>query len=110
MPGTISQLASGGRKFPAHLFRETAGQRTPGIHARVERSPSRRITMRCLNCNTVVADTDPVCLSCGAQCTMTVREQEAAGVPVPFLGLTLMFAGIVGYVLTTSPVKDRDAI
>jgi hypothetical protein len=65
--------------------------------------------MRCLNCNTVVADTDPVCLACGAKCTTPVREDQS-GIPVPFIGISLMIAGVFGYALTTTPTKDRDAI
>jgi hypothetical protein len=56
--------------------------------------------MRCLNCNTIVADNDPFCMSCGAQCTTTVREQQnsrgaAAGVACLILGV--IFLAIAGY-------------
>jgi hypothetical protein len=30
--------------------------------------------------------------------------------PVPFIGITLMIAGIIGYVMTTTPTKNRDVI
>jgi hypothetical protein len=65
--------------------------------------------MRCLNCHTVMADSDPCCFSCGAERALTVREEEY-GRPIPWLGLTLTVVGIVGYVLISRPVHGRAAI
>jgi len=59
--------------------------------------------MRCLNCNTVIAESDVSCYSCGAQCTAPVREQQR-GLPVPYIGLTLMLVGMFGYVFLNRPV------
>src|SRR4051794_9228654 len=53
--------------------------------------------MRCLNCNTVVADDDPACPACGAHCTQTVAEQERLANFRPYLMLLMLFAGILGY-------------
>src|SRR4051794_12950698 len=58
--------------------------------------------MRCLNCNTVVADADPCCLRCGARCTTPVRLQQNR-IPIPFVAFTLMIAGFFGYLLTLRP-------
>ena len=53
--------------------------------------------MRCLNCNTVVADSDPCCLSCGARCTTPVSKQDS-GKPIPFVALVLLAVGwVAGY-------------
>jgi len=69
--------------------------------------------MRCLNCNTIVTDTDPCCLSCGARCTTPVKDQQL-GVPIPFIGVALMFVGIFGYVFiyvqTYGHVHGRGAV
>jgi hypothetical protein len=56
--------------------------------------------MRCLNCNTLVAPRDPRCMSCGAQCTATVSEQDAArgsSTRVGLIVLAVLFLGIAGY-------------
>jgi len=64
--------------------------------------------MRCLNCGTIVADCDPRCLSCGAQCTTPVKDQ--ARKPLPIVGLILMFAGVIGYPLLHGPVPQKDVL
>jgi hypothetical protein len=62
--------------------------------------------MRCLNCNSVVADTDPRCFACGAQCTTPVREEQT-GIPTPWVGLLFLFGGMVlGFVSVAGRLKN----
>lgn len=71
--------------------------------------------MRCLNCHTIVADTDPCCMSCGARCTTTVREESKAGKPLPVIAGVMLLVGMTcGYATQGSPgehpLKDRAAL
>jgi hypothetical protein len=73
--------------------------------------------MRCLNCNTVVADSDACCMSCGARCTTPVREQSG-GKPIPYIALVMLLVGMTfGYAQTYQPgqslkaaLQDRTAL
>jgi hypothetical protein len=68
--------------------------------------------MRCLNCGTVVADSDPACRSCGAQCTTPVRDQDP-GLPVPYLAALFSLVGMFSYPFLNPPdhpIHDREII
>src|SRR5262245_38793759 len=62
--------------------------------------------MRCLNCNTLVADHDPRCQSCGARCT--TPEKDRPRMPAPVVGIILLLAGIFGHTFLVGPVPKAE--
>lgn len=67
--------------------------------------------MRCLNCGTVVANSDRSCRSCGSECITPVSKQGAP--PIPLLAGIGLFVGMFGYPLTIRPdhpIHDREII
>jgi hypothetical protein len=59
--------------------------------------------MRCLNCHTVVADSDRKCISCGAPIGNASHRQQSR--PKPFFAVAFMIAGAVGYNIYSPPSK-----
>jgi len=59
--------------------------------------------MRCLNCHTVVADSDRKCISCGAPIGNASHRQKSQ--PKPFFAVAFMIAGAVGYNIYAPPDK-----
>jgi hypothetical protein len=59
--------------------------------------------MRCLNCHTVVADSDRKCISCGAPIGNAAHKQKSPS--RPFFAVVFMIAGAVGYNVYSPPDK-----
>jgi hypothetical protein len=59
--------------------------------------------MRCLNCHTVVADSDRKCISCGAPIGNAAYRQRTH--QKPFFATAFLIAGIVGYNIASPPAK-----
>ena len=59
--------------------------------------------MRCLNCHTVVAETDRTCISCGAPIGNAAYKQRSH--VKPFFAVAFMVVGAVTYNLYAPPAK-----
>jgi len=57
--------------------------------------------MRCLNCHTVVAESDQKCISCGAPIRNAAYRQQTQ--TKPFFAVAFMIAGAVGYNIVSPP-------
>jgi hypothetical protein len=59
--------------------------------------------MRCLNCHTVVADSDRRCISCGAPIGNAAYRQKAR--PKPFFAVAFLMVGMVIYNIASPPAQ-----
>jgi hypothetical protein len=63
----------------------------------------RTAAMRCLNCHTVVSQTDRSCLRCGAPLSTPSSQKKKA--VTPFFAVAFMVAGAAAYNLLCPPGK-----